>query len=279
MTYIQECAILSQTGQFIRQSAEDFMLEKGYPVTLDNLNYQVAKTYLTPSWYGNLAKFVSSQALDVKGKFIQLELLRQSDKFLMLSFIKQGYRKELFLLNEMRMSIQAISLADIVTSNGFKISQNAFFLVSSNGLRNVGFIWPNSPPKFTKKQMESWQNALQTTFGVSHPIPSDRALKPSCRLKLWTKSDIYDKWTTRYSMDEDRLYKKAGLSWQAYSASGRGGTRSRTYTKTDRPSKELPSSANYLASVCSRNTKFAIEWYTSWEDSDVDDNHFYTIPL
>ena len=160
MACIQECAISSQTGQFMLQTAEDFMLELGYPVTLGSLNYDVAKTYLTPSWYGNLAKFVSSQALDVKGKFIQLELLRQSDKFLMWSFIKQGYRKELFLLNVMRMSIQAISLADIVVSNGFKISQNAFHLVSSNGLRKKGFNWPNSPPKFTKKQIESWQKAL-----------------------------------------------------------------------------------------------------------------------
>ena len=93
----------------------------------------------------------------------------------------------------MRMSIQAIFLADIVTSNGFKISKNAFLLLSSNGLRKEGFDWPNSPPKFTKKQVESWQKALQATFGVSHPIPSERTLKPSCRLSLWTKSDIYDK--------------------------------------------------------------------------------------
>ena len=75
----------------------------------------------------------------MKGKFKQLELLQQLDKFLMLSFIEQGYRKELLLLNEMRMSIQAISLADIVTSNGFKISRNAFLLLSSNGLRKAGF--------------------------------------------------------------------------------------------------------------------------------------------
>ena len=115
------------------------MLELGYPVTLGDPNYQGTMKYLTPSWYGNLATFVSSQVLDVKGKFVQLELLRQSDKFLMLSFIKQGYCKELLLLNEMRMSIQAISLADIVTSNGFKISQNAFLLLSSNGLRKEGF--------------------------------------------------------------------------------------------------------------------------------------------
>ena len=128
------------------------MLELGYPVTLGNLNYQVAKYYVTPSWYGNLSKFVSSQVLDVKGKFKQLQLLRQKDKFLMLSFIEQGYRKELLLLNEMRMSIQAISLADIVTSNGFKVSQNAFLLLSSNGLRKEGFDWPNSPQNLRRNK-------------------------------------------------------------------------------------------------------------------------------
>ena len=54
----------------------------------------------------------------------------------MLSFIEQGFRKaELSILNHMQMSIKAISLADIVTSNGFKISQNAFLLLASNGLR------------------------------------------------------------------------------------------------------------------------------------------------
>ena len=69
MACVQECAIVSQTGQFIQHLAESCMLELGYPVTLGNLKYQVAKNYLTPSWYGNLAKFVSSQVLDVKGKF------------------------------------------------------------------------------------------------------------------------------------------------------------------------------------------------------------------
>ena len=248
------------------------MLELGYPVTLGNLNYKVAMEYLTPYWYGHLAKFVSSQVLDVTGKFSELQLLRQSDRFLMLNFIKQGYCKELSLLNYMRMSIKAISLVDIVTSNGFKIFLNALLLLSSNGLRKQGFDWPNSPPKFTKKQVEYWQKALQVTFGVSHTIPSERNLKPSCRLQLWTKSDIYDKWTTFYSMEEDRIYKKAGMSLQVYLASGRGATRSRSYTKIDKPSREVPSWANCLALVFPRNTRFAIECYTSWAVSDVDND-------
>ena len=162
MACIQECAINSQTGIFIRHSAEDLMLDLGYPMTLGTLNWKVAMGYLTPCWYGYLAKFVLSQVLDVKGTFSQLQLLRQSDRFLMLSFIEQGYRKaELSILNHMRKSIKAISLADIVTSNGFKISQNAFLLSSSNNLREEGFEWPNAPPKFTKKQVECRQKALQ----------------------------------------------------------------------------------------------------------------------
>ena len=73
-------------------------------------------------------------------------------------------------------------------------------------------------------------------------------------------------------MEEDRIYKKAGMSWQVYSASGTGATRSRIYTKIDKPSRELQSSANYLASVCPRNTKFTIECYTSWAVSDIDND-------
>ena len=167
MACIQECAISSQTGQFIQQSAESFILELGYPVTLGNLNYQVANNYLTPSWYRNLAKFVSSQVLDVKGKFKQLELLQQSDKFLMLSFIEQGYRKELLLLNKMRMSIQAISLANIVTSNGFKISQNIFFLLSTK----KGRI---RLAKFTPKIYEETDRMLAKSYtGIIRSITSN----------------------------------------------------------------------------------------------------------
>ena len=92
----------------------------------------------------------------------------------MLSFIEQGFRKtELTILNHMQMLIKAISLADIVTSEGLKISQNAFLLLANNGLREQ-FKWSNAPPKFTKKQLECWQKELQVTFGVLHPIPSEK---------------------------------------------------------------------------------------------------------
>ena len=138
--------------------------------------------YLTPCWYGQLEKFVSSQVLDVRDNFSQLQFLRQSDRFIMLSFIEQEFRKmQLSILNHMQMSIKAISLADIVTSNGLKLFQNSFLLLSNNGLREQ-FEWPNAPPKFKKKEVKYWQKALQVTFGVLYPILSERNLKPSPRL-------------------------------------------------------------------------------------------------
>ena len=136
------------------------MLELGYPMTIGIFNWKVSMGYLTPCWYGHLAKFVSSHVLDVGGNFYQLQLLWQSNRFITLSFIEQGFRKaELLILNHMQMSIKAISLADIVTSNGLKISQNAFLLLASNGLREQ-FEWPHAPLTFTKKQVVCWQKAL-----------------------------------------------------------------------------------------------------------------------
>ena len=151
---VQECAISSQTGSFIQTSVEDFMLELFYPMTLSTLNWKVAMEYLTPCWYGYLAKFVSSQVLGSRGNFPQLQLLRHSNRSIMVSFFEQDFRKvELLILIYMRMLIKAISLVDIVTSNGLKIAQKAFLLLANNGLREQ-FEWPNTPPKIYKETSE-----------------------------------------------------------------------------------------------------------------------------
>ena len=62
------------------------------------------------------------------------------------------------------------------------------------------------------------------------------------------------------------------MSQQVYSALGRGTTQSRSYTNIDQPPRELPSLANNLALVCPRNTRFAVECYTSWTFSDIDND-------
>ena len=110
----------------------------------------------------------------------------------------------------MRMSLRAVSLADITTLNGEAISHNAWLLESSNGLRD-GYESPTFPPSFTKKQLGYWQIALQSVFVISHPTHNERKLKPSLQLGIWTESSIIRQWNTFCSSEEDRIYKRAGL--------------------------------------------------------------------
>ena len=140
------------------------MLETGIPLSLRTVNWDIIGEYVTPSWFGHLAKFVSAQELDIKNNFHLLKLLRQHDDYIMLQFIEQGYRKkQLSILNHIQMLIHAISLSDITTSDGLMVSQNAFLLLSRNSLRE-GYEWPPSPPKFSNQQKQLWKTAIQATF-------------------------------------------------------------------------------------------------------------------
>ena len=44
------------------------MLELGIPFSLGTVNWDIIGDYVTPSWFGHLAKFVSAQELDIKDK-------------------------------------------------------------------------------------------------------------------------------------------------------------------------------------------------------------------
>ena len=124
------------------------------PLTLGTVNWDIIGEYVTPSWFSHLAKFLSAQELDIRDNFHLINSLRQHDNYIMLRFIEQGYRKkELSILYHMQMSIHAISLSDITTSDGLMVSQNAFLLLSSNSLRE-GYEWPPSPPKFSNQQKQ-----------------------------------------------------------------------------------------------------------------------------
>ena len=207
ITCIQESAIGSRTGKLIKFNAEEFMLESGIPFSHRTVNWDIIGEYVTPSWFGHLAKFVSAQELDIKDNFHFIKLLRQHDDYIMLQFIEQGYRKkELSILNHMRMSIHAISLSDITTLDGLMVSQNAFLLLSSNSLRE-GYDWPPSPPKFSNQQKQLWKTAIQATFVTSHPNNNDRKLRPSARLGLWMDKSVQQKWTTFFSQEEELIYK------------------------------------------------------------------------
>ena len=107
---------------------------------------------------------------------------------------------------------------------------------------------------------------------VSHPNKNERKLRPLARLGLWTDTKVVQKWTIFFSQEEDRIYKRAGLQWLVYTSAGGCNTRSRKYIKSASSTPSFPPSANQLASICPRHSRYAIESCTSWEILEADDN-------
>ena len=65
-----------------------------------------------------------------------MQLSRINDVFIMQHFIDLDIApNDLLLLNEMRMSIRALTLADIVTSDGKRITATAWRLRGGNNLQ------------------------------------------------------------------------------------------------------------------------------------------------
>ena len=65
-----------------------------------------------------------------------LPILHMKDVYLMKAFVNGGFRNvELKALNFVRKFIQAVTLADLATADGNRISQQSYDTVESNGLR------------------------------------------------------------------------------------------------------------------------------------------------
>ena len=76
--------------------------------------------------------------LDLREDYPDLQPLRVNDVFLMQSFVDSGFRgADLKSLNFTRKNLEAITLADIATVDGRRITQQAFEAITGNGLRGA----------------------------------------------------------------------------------------------------------------------------------------------
>ena len=185
-TLFQEVLSGSQTGLLIRALAEQFRLELGFPFDITTGDYSLCSAYTTPTWYRSLWKFVSSHpSLVIHEDFVDPPTLRHQDTYLMNCFIQYGFKgRELRLLNELRMSIQAITVSDIATADGRSIRHSAWLLQSSNGLRSH-FDWPRAIP-ITASLKQLWHKALRRCFLDLPNHPTSRQLKCHLWVGAWT---------------------------------------------------------------------------------------------
>ena len=193
----------------------------------------------------------------------------------MQGFIDAGYRKnQLKILNFMRMSLRAISVADIAASSGLTINHLAWELLQGNSLREH-YDWPRDPPSFSKPQKELWKQALTKAFLRPHSVREHRRL--SQPVAIWQSLPALEDCLYFYSQCEDRLYRKHDNSWKIYSYHS-GGIRNRKYSFTNQTCASKPTSASLLASVSARSPPdnstdlvlVAVECTYVWQYEDLD---------
>ena len=131
-------------------------------------------------------------------------------------FIESGVNPDnLILLNEMRMSIWAISLADISTADRRRISADSWRLRQSNHLRD-DLIWPRKVQYFTEDQIKLWQTSLKQAFVWPNAPPSEcRTIWDARILHHWIRPGFVSKWQYRYST-AGVIYKKSISGWRVY---------------------------------------------------------------
>jgi hypothetical protein len=130
------------TGQLLRSSLEALQLELGTSAFPLELQHSSMGFLATPCWIVNSWKFMSN--LDIKmtsPSNPQLPVLRERDQLLMdiLTTPLTLSRDVLLRLNVCRIYLQAVSLADIVTADGARITSRAWH----------GQIDPSRPSSFT----------------------------------------------------------------------------------------------------------------------------------
>ena len=74
--------------------------------------------------------------LDFIEDYDDLPLLRNKDVDIMQAFVNKGFKNaDLKALNFVRKFIQAVSVTDIATTDGHRISHRSYDAIESNGLR------------------------------------------------------------------------------------------------------------------------------------------------
>ena len=113
ITFLNEVACNSSTGELLRSNAEFFRVEIGIPFSLTSTKYnkKTYASYMPSSWYKNLWKFMSNPLfkLDITEDYDDIPLIHQKDKYLMIAFVEGEFRNaDLKALNFVRKFLQAL---------------------------------------------------------------------------------------------------------------------------------------------------------------------------
>ena len=141
-----------------------------FSLTSTLYNEKTFASYMPHRWYKSLWRFASNPLykLEITKDYDDLPILRKKDVYLLQAFVKNGFRNtDLKSLNFVRKFIQAVTLADIVTTDGNRISHLSYDAVEkSNGLHKE-LRWPKVPDELPPSFITLWKSALNKCF-INH---------------------------------------------------------------------------------------------------------------
>jgi hypothetical protein len=227
----------TMTGQLLTTSYEQQRLEMGTSGSMTDISYKTMTKVVTETWITDLWAFLDRFQIKIRDNTAPLQLQRKNDKVIMDEFIKIGCNGNMLKeLNECRMFLHAVTLADIASADGLEISLNAW-----NGIKDDSgesqYQWPRTQKSLSIKHWKQWRKVIAKAF-----VSPGTQRELTDHLLAWCDGKP-SKWKWYLGLEEDRLYAKEGLLWRVYCRHrGRISPRQARskYFKTDQLLREHP---------------------------------------
>jgi hypothetical protein len=225
LTHLQTCLLLLNTDSVIsgllQQSFEALRLEVGYPGEITDAPREPFSATTTNSWVNNVWDFADRFGFQFRDEFPKLQPAREADQFLMKAFVDHGYDGlQLHKLNTCHQFLKVITLADITTGDGKRLTDEAL-AGEPSGTTWHHYNWPRNPPKLSRSHWKLWEKALHQAF-TSGNTSSTSLQDP---LGSWLV-DPSDSWQWFYDPISNALYHKTDDDWQAYTPTSSRSTHS-----------------------------------------------------
>jgi len=211
--YVEQINLGTPCGHRYQISTELLRLETGHPEDFTDVPYDKLQSCVSPSWITTLWKFCHQHGISITCPVGKLSLARQGDAFLMPTFARTYSSSDLRVLNQCRMFLKAITLADLVTLDGTRILPTAYAgRPRSDCIHQCR--WPRTPPALPATHWNLWKQALTKCFLA----PGSKTLQLHKPLGQW-KQESLQSWTWQHSPSTNTLWNVPAS--QCYNKPGR----------------------------------------------------------
>ena len=233
----EKATCMDISGQLIQQEFEALRMELGTPDPITDHHFALFGGCTTQCWMKTLWQSCEDFNVKFDDPFFKPKLQRHGDQFLMHAFATEFPPKELAILNQCRMFLRVLTLADISSADG-----QALHAYSYDGIQRAPHLhrygWPRQPPKLPPTHWNLWRHALDTCFRKTYASAGDISLENP--LGPWLVDPLRI-WPWLLNKDTNRLYHREGLMFQEYAPADHAvNLRNIPYIKVERIDRHSP---------------------------------------